>query len=89
MKRFLHLIIYIAILASCTKEISFDYHETAPQVVIEGRVTNEGMSVVITRSRNVTDSAKGRCIEGALVLITSEGMMEQLWYDNFMETTLD
>lgn len=81
MKQLLYLIIYITVLASCTKEISFDYHETAPQVVIEGRVTNEGMSVVITRSRNVTDSAKGRCIEGALVLITSEGMLEQLWYD--------
>ena len=33
------IILLLAFLASCEKEISIDYHEVEPMVVIEGRVT--------------------------------------------------
>lgn len=87
MKRLLYILLSIFSiiigfsLSSCTKEIDFDYHDTAPLVIVEGRVSNEGMSVVITRSRNMNDSVKGRCLPGAVVTITSEGEAEQLVYD--------
>ena len=70
-----------AMLASCKKEIDFDYHDTTPLVVIEGRVSNEGMSVVITRSRSMQDSVKGCCLPGAVVGIAWADTTVQLTYD--------
>ena len=81
MKKVLLIIVCLAALASCKKEIDFDYRETAPLLVIEGRVTNEGMSVVITRSRSMLDSVKGRCLPGAVVTVTSESLSASLSYD--------
>ena len=51
-------------LTACEKELDFEYHETEPVVVIEGRVTNEGTEILITKSRSVTDSVRGRCRQG-------------------------
>ncbi len=68
-------------LAGCTKEIDFDYHEIEPVVVVEGRLTNEGAKVMITKSRSVTDSVKGRCLTGADVHIMAEGIDEKLTYN--------
>lgn len=62
--------LFTFLLASCKKEIDFDYHEIEPIVVVEGRVTNEGTEVFITKSRNVTDSVRGTCLPGAIVTIT-------------------
>lgn len=81
MTRYTILLLLILSLASCKKEIDFDYHETAPVVVIEGRVTNEGVVVHLTTSRSVTDSVKGRCLPGAEVTVTSEGHTELIPYD--------
>lgn len=81
MQRLLYIIIFIAALTACKKEIDFDFHEVEPVVVIEGRVTNEGTSVVITPSRSVTDSVHARCLQGAVVTITSDDGITPLPYD--------
>lgn len=46
------------IVAGCEKEIEMDYRTVEPQVVIEGRVTNETVSVLITTTRDMEDSVK-------------------------------
>ena len=68
-------------LTACKKEIDFDFHEIAPVVVIEGRVTNEGSFVTITKSRSVTDSVRSRCLPGAVVAITDRDSTVVLSYD--------
>jgi hypothetical protein len=81
MKR-IYIIVLLAVgLTACTKEIDFDYHEVEPQLMIEGRVTNEGSEVLITRTRSVLDSVKSPCLTGAEVVITTDGVIEHLPYD--------
>lgn len=81
MKRFLYFIICLAAFSSCKKEIDFDYREISPILVVEGRVTNLGMSVTITSSRSMSDSVKSRCLTGAVVTISSPAMTVLLPYD--------
>ena len=81
MQRLLYCIIFLLMLTSCKKEIDFDFHEIEPVVVIEGRVTNEGSSVVITQSRSVTDSVHPHCLQDAVVTITADGSTTTLLYD--------
>ena len=69
------------LLTACKKEIDFDYNEIDPIVVIEGRVTNEGTTIMITKSRSVTDSVRGRCLTGAVVTISGGGVSEVIAYD--------
>lgn len=68
-------------LTACKKEIDFDFHEIEPVVVIEGKVTNEGASVVITPSRLVTDSVHPHCLQGAVVAISDNENTIILPYD--------
>ena len=68
-------------LTACKKEIDFDFNEVEPIVVIEGRVTNEGMSVMVTRSRVMTDSVHPHCVQGATVTISADGNTTALAYD--------
>ena len=70
----------VLLFTACEKEIDFDYHEIAPLVVVEGRVTNEGTEVHITKSRLVTDSVRGKTLPGATVVITCDGHQETLSY---------
>lgn len=70
--RSLGVLLLALLFCGCTKEIDFDYHTTPPVVVIEGRVTNEGTEVMVTQSRNVTDSVMGRSLPGALVTVSIE-----------------
>ncbi len=81
MRKILFCLFTICCFTACKKEIDFDYDEIAPIVVVEGRVTNEGTMVMITKSRSVTDSVKGRCLPGALVNITSNGVNATINYD--------
>lgn len=81
MRKILYIILSIVALTSCKKEIDFDFNEIEPLVVIEGRVTNEGTKVVITPSRSVTDSIRPRCLQGATVAITAEGISTIVPYD--------
>lgn len=81
MRKFLYLIIYILALTGCEREIDIAYHEMEPMVMIEGRVTNEGTEVLITKSRSMTDSVKGRGLPEAEVIVSSEGAEEHLSFD--------
>lgn len=85
MKRYIPcLLLLLACLmaGSCKKEIDIDYPSTAPLPVIEGSVSNEGMEVSITYTRDVTDSVKTKGVGGALVVVTSsDGTSETLAYD--------
>ena len=82
MKNTLYLILCVLVtLTACKKEIDMDYREVAPLVMIEGRVTNEGISVLITQTRNMNDSVRGKGLAGADVYIESEGVSEKLQYD--------
>jgi hypothetical protein len=78
---FSFFLVFLSLLFACKKEIDFDYNEIDPIVIVEGRVTNEDMSVVITKSRSVLDSVKGRCLTGADVVIACEGTKTVLPYD--------
>lgn len=81
MRKIIYFILTITALTACKKEIPFDYNEVEPVVVVEGRVTNEGAWVVITRSRSVTDSVQPHCEQGALVTISADGSTTTLPYD--------
>ena len=72
---------FILFLTACKKEIDFDFNEVDPVVVIEGRVTNEGTTVMITPTRAVTDSVRSRCVQGAVVTVTADGVTTPLSYD--------
>ncbi len=71
----------LLLLTSCEREIDIDYHEIAPMVVIEGRVTNEGTQVAVRWSRSVTDSVRGASQPGAKVVVFDNGEENTLAYD--------
>lgn len=77
----LYILLLLLLTLSCQKEIELDYRDIEPVVSIEGRVTNEQVYVLITRTRSMNDSVKGRGIGGAVVTISSEDGTEQLVYD--------
>jgi len=82
MKKTLYMMLVVLVaLTACKKEIEMDYREVEPLVMIEGRVTNEGVSVLITRTRNMDDPARGKGLAGAHVRIETDGVSEQLLYD--------
>jgi len=81
MRKALYVAATVMALAACKKDIDFDFHETEPVVVIEGRVTGEGMTVVVTRSRPVTDSVHTRCLQHAAVTISTDDDTTTLPYD--------
>ncbi len=69
-----HIIILLALfllfLNSCTEDLDFDYHTVAPLPVIEGYVDDGGARVVISRTREVTDSARNHYVDDARVTVT-------------------
>lgn len=79
--RNLYTLLLLLLTLSCQKEIELDYRDIEPVVSIEGRVTNEQVYVLITRTRSMNDSVKGRGIGGAVVTISSEDGTELLVYD--------
>lgn len=79
--RNLYILLLLLLTLSCQKEIVLDYRDIEPVVSIEGRVTNEQVYVLITRTRSMNDSVKSRGIGGAVVTISSEDGTEQLVYD--------
>lgn len=86
MKRFCS-ILYVSVLLAiiitgCEKEIDMGYRTVEPQVVIEGCVTNEAASVLITTTRDMEDSVKVHGRNGATVIIADDkGFSEQLVYE--------
>lgn len=70
------------IVAGCEKEIEMDYRTVEPQVVIEGRVTNETVSVLITTTRDMEDSVKVCGRDDATVILSDDkGFNEELLYE--------
>jgi len=81
MRKILFFALLSCCLLSCKKEIDFGYNEISPIVVVEGRVTNEGTRVTITKSRSVNDSVSGSCLPGATVVVSGNGFSETISYD--------
>lgn len=71
----------VLLFSACKKEIDFDYNEIDPIVVVEGRVTNEGTQVLVTKSRSVTDSVRSSCLPGAIVMIATNNGVDTLGFD--------
>lgn len=72
----------LLMVTGCEHTISFDYPETEPVVVIEGRVSNEDTYVRISRTRAMTDTVKNHAVADAQVWIgTDGGDEEQLIFD--------
>lgn len=69
-------------LYSCEREISFDYPTSETKVIFDGIISNEGVSVRISRTRPIGDKQKGQPVSTAQVWIVSDdGEEEQLVYD--------
>ena len=82
-KLLFYILLIMCSVTACKKEIDFDYNEIDPIVVVEGRVTNEGTEVMVTKSRSVTDSVKSHCLPGAVVTVSSaDGVSERIDYDS-------
>ncbi len=81
MKKIIYFLFLCLTCIACEKELDFEFHEIDPIVVVEGRLTNEGAEVRITRSRSVENSVHGQGLAGATVIITSTGINESLTYD--------
>jgi hypothetical protein len=75
-------ILSLPVILGCKKEIDFDYNEITPIVVVEGRVSNEGTRVFISKSRSMNDSVKSRCLIGALITISVNGVENKVFYDS-------
>jgi hypothetical protein len=65
----LSFILGLLLLSSCTETIDIDLNSSAPQIVIEGRVSNNGMPSIIsiTKSVNFDESNDFPKVEGAIV----------------------
>lgn len=81
MRKILYMILAAMLLTACKKEIDFDFNEIDPVVVIVGKVSNEGSTVTISRSRSVTNPERAHCLPGALVTISCNGTTTALTYD--------
>lgn len=81
MKQIIYIIMCVVALSACTKEIDFEFHDEDPVVVIEAKVTNEGRTVIISRSRPMNDSVRAHCLPGANIVITGDGNTTVLTYN--------
>lgn len=83
MRKFLYILpLALLLVTSCKKEIDFDYHSIEKLYVVEGRLTNEGVEVLLTQTRDMEDGERGAGISGAVMTITStDGVSETLSYD--------
>lgn len=50
MKKIFAIIVLLSILVSCEKELDFRYHDVDSQLVIEGRTSESGTTVSLTRT---------------------------------------
>lgn len=70
MKKYI-IILLLPLLLSCEKEISIDYHETDQLYVAEAKLTQNGVSVRLTTTQNVTDNNnRSHIVENALVVLS-------------------
>ena len=72
----------LTVAGSCTTDIDLGYREITPVIMVQGVVTNEKTEVLITQTRSMYDSVKGRCLPGAQVVVSSDqGERDILVYD--------
>lgn len=72
MKKIYFGILILLALTGCEKEITLDYHSVDEIPVIEAYLTQDSSRVLITHTREMSDSALVKGIDGAFVTITSE-----------------
>ena len=72
MRRVIGILLIMITLVSCEKEIDIDYHEAAPQYVVEASLTNSLATVRITQTVPMRGSkSSDRIVENATVVISS------------------
>lgn len=67
------MVTMLAVLTACEHEISFDYPSAEPQLVFDGQISNEGVTIKISRTRQMNDSTKNHAVDNAQVWISSDG----------------
>ena len=86
MRNFIHIVSLIALLAltSCEKEIDFRYHDIPEQQVIEGLLTQEGVSVRLSKSVPTDEPFNDLTVTDATVTINdvTAGQVYSLSPDN-------
>ena len=77
-------LLLIFLLISCEKEISLDYHQVDALYVAEATLTQNGTSVRLTTTQNMTDNNRNaHNVEGATIVLSSEGyVLDTLRYAN-------
>ncbi len=82
MPRKIYLLLFMTLaLCSCEKEINIDYRSIDPLYVVEGRVNNEAIEVLITRTRDMEEGAAGPAVHDATVVLTAtDGTTRELQY---------
>ena len=61
----------LLMVAACEKEIDMDYRSVAAHYVAEGSVTQDGTTVLLSTSQNITDnSRKDHAVEGATMVLS-------------------
>lgn len=81
MKNQYFLLLITMLLISCEKEIFLNYHSVEKKYVVEGILTNETSEIKITTTRDMEDSTKGKNVENAVVVISSnDGIREVFEY---------
>lgn len=71
------LLIIVVILTSCEKELDFKYHEVDSQLVIEGSITQNGSSVLITSTTPMNENLNLTPITDAEVKVTDTNTWEE------------
>ncbi|MCC8132990.1 MAG: DUF4249 domain-containing protein [Tannerellaceae bacterium] len=59
------------VFTACEKEIEMDYRSVEPLYVVEGRVTNEVMEVLVTVTRDMDDGSSPAAQDDAVVTVTA------------------
>ena len=81
MAKYLTPVLLLLLLTACEKEIDIDYPSPTTLINIEGRVTNEGMDVIVTRTRPMEEASPSPGLSGATVAISYDGQTTTLAYD--------
>ena len=70
MKKYI-IYVLLPLLLSCEKEIPLDYHETDPLYVAEATLTQNGTSVRLSTTQNITDNnLRNHVVENAIVVLS-------------------
>lgn len=78
MKRLYILFALTLLMASCQKDYELDYRPVEPFCIIEGSISDSPAEVLITYSREMTDSVHPRGIDGAEVRLSDDAGRQEL-----------